>query len=171
VGFLVDLYKLEIKKSLDNMNPGSYSESDPKKLKKRNNESLALIKTLGQVISEWKSSDEIEEDNKFIEDYERNLELAKKITPKIIELLKISLKNEIKKIDYHTKKVIMGSTYDEKNKESYLAKRIEIVIQSDNPDKDRWIDQQIYNQVSKLLKDYTPFNPKKYGSPIDILVT
>jgi hypothetical protein len=71
----------------------------------------------------------------FIEKYEKDLKLAKKLIPELIKLLKDNFGDDLYKIDYKIKGVAFGSTWikDEKtgNSQSYSSEKQESFLYLD----------------------------------------
>ena len=107
----------------------------------------------------------------FIEKYEKDLTLVKKLTPELIKLFKNNFSDELYKINYEIRKVAYGSTWikDEETGESksYSSEKVTFILEFINKTyaEKREIRRMAYN----LIEQFTPFNLEKYGCPIDLV--
>ena len=164
---------------------------EPKNVKTRS-ESFSLIPTLKKIVLETKNDSEEDEDSiekyqnefrlikqrlkekeyekdkEFIQKYKKQFQLAKKLTPSIIQLIEENYGEMIEKIEVRQKEVVYGSTYDFENKTlGWQASKLEFQIYSENSEGNtnslRW-------NILEKMANFTPFNIKKYGCPIDVKV-
>jgi hypothetical protein len=106
----------------------------------------------------------------FIEKYEKDLKLAKKLIPELIKLLKDNFGDDLYKIDYKIKGVAFGSTWikDEKtgNSQSYSSEKVVFTLEFIN--KNYREKREIRDKFSNIIESFTPFNLQLYGCPIDV---
>lgn len=107
----------------------------------------------------------------FIEKYEKDLKLAKKLIPELIKLFKNNFGDELYKINYEIKKVAYGSTWikDEETGESrsYSSEKVSFILEFINK---RYAEKREIRRIAfDTIEQFTPFNVEKYGCPIDLV--
>lgn len=110
------------------------------------------------------------EETDFVEKYEKDLKLAKKLTPELVKLLKDNFGNDLYKIDYKIKRVVFGSTWikDEKTNtsQSYSSEKVVFILEFINKNYGEKIE--IRRITFETIESFTPFDLTKYGCPLDI---
>lgn len=107
----------------------------------------------------------------FIEKYEKDLKLAKKLIPELIKLFKNNFGDELYKINYEIRKVAYGSTWikDEETGESrsYSSEKVSFILEFINK---KYAEKREIRRIAfDTIEQFTPFNVEKYGCPIDLV--
>lgn len=106
----------------------------------------------------------------FIEKYEKDLKLAKKLIPQLIKLIKDNFGDDLYKIDYRIRGVAFGSTWIKNEKtgssQSYSSEKVLFTLEFIN--KNYAEKREIRHKFFNIIESFTPFNIAAYGSPIDV---
>jgi hypothetical protein len=110
------------------------------------------------------------EDDDFVEKYEKNLEISKKIAPELIKVFKSYFGDDLYKIKHGLKSVAFGSTSvkDKETGEMVIFSPERVVFSLEFITKTPNEKRQIRHKVFDIIDSYTPFNMTQYGSPIDV---
>lgn len=107
---------------------------------------------------------ESEEDEQDIINYEKNLILVKKMENQIINLFKESFSDKLYKISSEMSDICYGSTRT-KDGESYCNQQLKLILEF--IDLSYKEEREIRSNSFNIIASFTPFDVRKYMSPID----